>query len=75
MGHYRSEMISDAEYERERQYAAEHRARILKGVEAQLEEEGVASVLTSLIEALVDSRVYVASKWEHYRKKEPDSAG
>ncbi len=68
MGHYRSEMGFEDEDAKNRQRKADTRAKILAGIEAHIERDGVAVVITDLIMDLKSSRVYVGHRWEHWHR-------
>ena len=71
MGHYRSEMGYEDEDCRDAERKAVRRAKIAAGVAAQIEQDGVAAVIADLVDALADSRVYVAQRWEHWHGSSP----
>jgi len=49
MGHYRSEMVSEEEDEREFQRRKEHRDRIAANIKDKIEKEGIEYVLADLL--------------------------
>jgi hypothetical protein len=61
MGHYASEMISDAEWEAERKWKKDRHDRIAANLKHAIDTVGLASVLATIVEDCEGS----ASRWNH----------